>query len=220
MKTLKKVGVTLLVALLSIIIIGNGPASVAFASEVSTQLQVAELAATSQTLTVSATAVAAPVSSRGEYSITEYSVVQWPVPSTSGRSKGFGAGAGLCAICSHFHAGQDLLPGYNYPVKPIAEGTVIYAGDDGSLGQVVRISHVIDGVAVTSVYAHLRYNSITVNMGDVVDLNTVIGNVGATGAATGPHLHLEIHVNSVPTSPIPWLNAHANADLWAGLITA
>ncbi|OGM02605.1 hypothetical protein A2115_01150 [Candidatus Woesebacteria bacterium GWA1_41_8] len=64
-------------------------------------------------------------------------------------------------------------------------------------GNAVLISH---GNDMTSLYAHL--SKIEVKVGDVVESSTEIGKMGATGHATGPHLHLEIRDHGVPINPL------------------
>jgi murein DD-endopeptidase MepM/ murein hydrolase activator NlpD len=50
--------------------------------------------------------------------------------------------------------------------------------------------------------------SITVSVGQNVKLGEILGQVGDTGMSTGPHLHLEIHVNNEPVDPFAFLTAH------------
>ena len=72
------------------------------------------------------------------------------------------------------------------------------------------IDHVIGGQKITSVYGHMITGSVAVTEGQSVKVGQLLGNVGDTGASTGSHLHLEIHVNDVPVDPFAWLKAHAN----------
>lgn len=98
------------------------------------------------------------------------------------------------------HTGIDISsrqPVGRAAVTPFREGVVV---------QVIRSSHglgnhvVIDhGNGLTSWYGHLY--SISVNQGQTVKLGDIIGYEGRTGAATGPHVHLEIRQNNVPLNP-------------------
>jgi len=86
-----------------------------------------------------------------------------------------------------FHHGLDIsaLSGAN--IYPIQNGKVIYSGKQSRYGNVVIIDH---GDGLISKYAHNKTNYVKV--GDDVDTNTIIAQVGTSGRATGPHLHLEI----------------------------
>ncbi|HEX8226906.1 MAG TPA: M23 family metallopeptidase [Candidatus Saccharimonadales bacterium] len=105
------------------------------------------------------------------------------------------------------HSGIDIsdgkAPGIT-PVKPFRPGTVTGTiRSYGGLGNHVVVDH---GGGMTSVYAHLA--GISVQVGQVVDKNTVLGTEGSTGASTGTHLHLEIRINGVAVDPRPYLPAH------------
>jgi murein DD-endopeptidase MepM/ murein hydrolase activator NlpD len=114
----------------------------------------------------------------------------WPVLAPIGD--GFGPrGAG-------FHAGIDLLASVGTPVVAAAPGRVTWAGwKVGGWGKLVVVRHA-DGVQ--TLYAHLE--SISVRVGWVVSGGTILGRVGATGNATGPHLHFEVHVRGAAIDPL------------------
>jgi len=99
-----------------------------------------------------------------------------------------------------FHAGIDIATGYGAPVGAAEAGRVVYAGWRGAYGRVVEISH---GGGVTTVYAHL--SSIVVSVGQEVNRGQVLGYVGTSGNATGPHLHFEVRVNGNPQNPLKYL---------------
>ena len=91
---------------------------------------------------------------------------------------------------NRFHAGLDLLAPLGADVAAAAAGRVTYAGWlAGGWGKLVVVSH---GDGVRTMYAHL--SSVTVRVGEEVTGGTVLGAVGATGDATGPHLHFEVRV--------------------------
>jgi murein DD-endopeptidase MepM/ murein hydrolase activator NlpD len=74
-----------------------------------------------------------------------------------------------------------------------------------SLGNYIEVEHVIEGQHVTSLYAHLDPSTIKVEEGDEVQVGDELAGVGNTGISTGPHLHLEIHVNGDYVDPITFL---------------
>jgi murein DD-endopeptidase MepM/ murein hydrolase activator NlpD len=82
----------------------------------------------------------------------------------------------------------------------------------------VTVQHDIDGVPTRTVYGHMIPGSITVTPGQPVERGTVIGAVGTSGASTGAHLHLEVHVGGVPVDPLYWMLVHENEDAWAWLL--
>lgn len=97
-----------------------------------------------------------------------------------------------------FHLGLDLDGVTGDAIYPILPGKVIKTQYSRfSYGNAVVIDHTN---GYTSLYAHL--SNIDVNEGDIVDKNTVIGEIGATGRAYGDHLHLEIYKDSAPLNPL------------------
>ncbi len=99
---------------------------------------------------------------------------------------------------SFFHPGIDFGAPVGTQIKALKSGIVIEAGyaKDG-YGNTVVIDH---GGNLISRYAHL--SKIEVKVGQIVDINTEIGEVGVTGRTTGPHLHLEIHQDGVAINPL------------------
>ena len=85
-------------------------------------------------------------------------------------------------------------------VKAAECGTVIFAGNGGSYGNLVRIDH---GNGVVTAYAHL--DKINVSTGQAVNSNTEIALSGNTGRSTGPHLHFEVVKNGTPLNPDKYL---------------
>jgi murein DD-endopeptidase MepM/ murein hydrolase activator NlpD len=99
---------------------------------------------------------------------------------------------------SFFHPAIDLGGKTGDSIKAIMPGVVSYAGWGlGGYGNLIVLSHKND---IESYYAHL--SQIEVKTGDIVEMGVEIGKMGATGHATGPHLHLEIHQNGVPLNPL------------------
>ncbi|WP_405219648.1 peptidoglycan DD-metalloendopeptidase family protein [Agrococcus sp. Ld7] len=108
-----------------------------------------------------------------------------------------------------FHGGSDLTPGLGTEIRPIANGVVsaVWQGNNpGGGGYAVFIDHNIDGEFVQSWYAHMMPGTINVEVGQVVDITDVVGQVGSSGRSTGPHLHLELkNADYVSFDPMLWL---------------
>jgi murein DD-endopeptidase MepM/ murein hydrolase activator NlpD len=98
------------------------------------------------------------------------------------------------------HAGIDISADRGDPVYATAEGTVQSAGWNGDYGNMVVINH---NFGLVTRYAHL--SAFSVRPGDKVERGQVIGQIGATGRATGPHLHYELLVNGQLTNPLSLL---------------
>ncbi len=95
------------------------------------------------------------------------------------------------------HRGVDYGAPTGTPVRAVGEGTVDFAGWQNGYGNVIKIRHSNNR---TTLYAHL--SRIDVRRGQRVDQGSRIGAVGATGWATGPHLHFEFHVNGEHRNPM------------------
>jgi murein DD-endopeptidase MepM/ murein hydrolase activator NlpD len=102
---------------------------------------------------------------------------------------------------NRFHAGLDLPLPYGARVGAAGFGTVRFAGwDAGGYGNLVVIGH---RLRMTTWYAHL--STIRVRPGRFVTAGTRIGSVGATGSATGPHLHFEMRLRGAAIDPLSGL---------------
>ncbi len=99
-----------------------------------------------------------------------------------------------------FHWGIDIVAAWGNPIIAPADGFVLKVRSDKYLGNSVTISH---GLGVTTLFGHL--SKIGVREGQKLKRGDVIGNVGATGKALGPHLHYEVHVNDKPVNPYFYL---------------
>ncbi len=96
------------------------------------------------------------------------------------------------------HEGTDYAAGYGTPVRATADGVVLQAGWNGGYGNLVELRHA-NGIRTR--YGHLSRYATGLHVGQRVAQQQVIGYVGATGLATGPHLHYEFLVNGRPTNP-------------------
>lgn len=100
----------------------------------------------------------------------------------------------------HFHSGIDLAAPQGTDVYSATSGVAQAGYDSFGAGQyvVVRVDK-----HVRILYCHLA--RIAVRSGTQVEPGQLIGTVGATGLATGPHLHLEVQVDGLPVDPAAWL---------------
>jgi murein DD-endopeptidase MepM/ murein hydrolase activator NlpD len=100
-----------------------------------------------------------------------------------------------------FHTGIDLVADAGTPVAAAAAGRVTYARVlPGGWGRLVTVAH---GGGVRSLYAHL--SRVDVRVGQRLEAGDRVGLVGATGDATGPHLHFEVRVRDAAVDPLPAL---------------
>lgn len=95
------------------------------------------------------------------------------------------------------HLGVDYAAPTGTPVRSVGDGVVEFAGVQNGFGNVVFIKH---RNSHTTVYAHL--SRISVKRGQTVNQGQNIGATGATGWATGPHLHFEFRVNGQHQDPL------------------
>ncbi len=86
------------------------------------------------------------------------------------------------------HRGVDYAAPVGTPVRAAGEGRVRFVGRQGGYGNVIELEH---GSGVVTVYGHLSRFAAQMRRGQRVELGKVIGYVGKTGLATGPHLHYE-----------------------------
>ena len=110
------------------------------------------------------------------------------------------------------HLGVDFAAPRGTPVRAIAGGRIVYAGRKGQLGRAVRIDHETPS-RYDSIYGHLHRIAKGVKRGGWVQKGQVIGTVGSTGAATGPHLHFSLVEGKTYVDPLKALPAAAASTL-------
>jgi len=96
------------------------------------------------------------------------------------------------------HKGIDFAAPVGTPIKAAGNGRVIHRGVKGGYGNAVILAH---PGSVTTLYAHMSRYRRGLSVGDKVKQGEVIGYIGMTGLATGPHLHYEYRVNGVHRNP-------------------
>ena len=106
------------------------------------------------------------------------------------------------------HLGVDYAAPTGTPVRSVGDGVVDFAGWQSGYGNVVHVRHGGDRVTV---YAHL--SRIDVRKGQRLDQGQRLGAVGATGWATGPHLHFEFRVSGVHQDPLKVAKASETVTL-------
>ena len=98
------------------------------------------------------------------------------------------------------HRGLDFRAAEGDPIYAVADGTVALAENQFFAGNVAYVDH---GLGFFSVYMHM--SKINVAEGDKVTRGQLIGKIGSTGRATGPHLHLSLMVHGTGADPLPLL---------------
>ena len=96
-----------------------------------------------------------------------------------------------------FHPALDISTGYGQPVRSTAAGEVTEAGRNGDFGKMIEIDH---GFGRRTRYGHL--SELAIAVGEDVERGQIIGYAGATGRATGSHVHYEVLVGSQRMNPL------------------
>jgi len=97
------------------------------------------------------------------------------------------------------HNGVDYAARRGTPIRATAAGRIIHVGRKGGYGNTVIISH---GSTYSTLYAHMSRFSRGIAKGSKVKQGQIIGRVGSTGLASGPHLHYEFRVNGKHVNPL------------------
>lgn len=122
----------------------------------------------------------------------------WPVKGWV--TSGFGVRVSPFTGEEGLHKGIDIAARPETPITAPASGIVRYEGFESGFGREVRIDH---GYGMETIYGHMAKSAVKI--GQRIKRGDVIGYVGSTGLSTGPHLHYEIHVNSVPVNPLKYI---------------
>ena len=118
----------------------------------------------------------------------------WPTNSNYSISSDYGYRSAIYGLynSTNWHSGIDIAgTGYGSPIYAANNGVIINLGDGGTYGNYIQIDH---NNGYYTLYAHMS-GFANVSLGETVTRGQIIGFVGMTGAATGPHLHYEIRVN-------------------------
>jgi murein DD-endopeptidase MepM/ murein hydrolase activator NlpD len=137
---------------------------------------------------------------------------RWAWPTVGRETQPFGC-TGFWAepshgSCDHFHGGIDIANKRGTPIRAAANGTIKYVGREPwyhgtDRAWVVVIDH---GNGIKTIYVHLQARDIDgVRKGKHVVLGQLIGRIGATGRATGVHLHFGLKVNGTFLDPARYL---------------
>lgn len=117
-------------------------------------------------------------------------------------TSGYGYRHSPGGIGSTNHKGVDIAVPVGTPLRSMQAGTVTAVGYFGGLGMRVEIDF---GNGVSTVYGHM--SGFAVSPGQKVAAGQLVGFSGNTGNSTGPHLHVEVHINGTPINPYPWLSS-------------
>lgn len=124
----------------------------------------------------------------------------WLSSGTGGRTDPFTGEA-------DYHPGLDISADTGTPVYATADGVVTQAARSGAYGNLVTIDHKF---GIETRYGHL--SAFRTQRGQTVKRGDLIGLVGATGRATGPHLHYEVRINGRVLNPLQLLRRSTNAN--------
>ncbi len=97
------------------------------------------------------------------------------------------------------HKGVDYSASIGTPVKTTGDGKIVFRGDKNGYGNVVEIEH---GQKYSTLYAHLSRFKPGLKVGSSIKQGDIIGYVGKTGLATGPHLHYEFRIDGQHVNPV------------------
>ena len=132
----------------------------------------------------------------GSYSARSMARFPWPAPVPGRRSDTFGARRFFNGEARNPHRGMDIAAAAGTEIVAPDAGRVVLVDEQFFSGNTVVVDH---GNGIVSLYAHLSRTAVAV--GDVLERGTPLGNVGATGRVTGPHLHFAVYVGGTAINP-------------------
>ncbi|MFG2525135.1 peptidoglycan DD-metalloendopeptidase family protein [Streptomyces sp. NPDC048527] len=130
----------------------------------------------------------------------------WAAPVATSHRIGYGYGIANSGYSAGHHTGIDFPVPVGTPVHAVSNGTVVFAGWGGAYGNLIKIR---DNDGRYSLYAHL--SRIDVSVGEHISAANRIALSGASGHATGPHLHFEVDTTlqyGSDINPVTYLAAH------------
>ena len=177
----------------------------------STESEIAESASTieeyesqlnQQTSAIAALEAAVAADKRALASQRKYSggAFVWPAPSYTYISSEFGYRVHPIYGRTIFHSGLDMAAPGGSPILAAADGVVVAATYESSMGNYVMINH---GDGLYTIYMHA--SALYVSSGQEVSAGDQIAAVGSTGNSTGPHLHFSVRLNGSYVSPWNYL---------------
>jgi len=132
----------------------------------------------------------------GRFRVSTTRTIELAAPVTGPRSSSFGLRRFFNEQPRSPHKGMDIAAGLGEPVQAPGDGVISATGDYFFNGNTVIVDH---GQGFVTMYCHL--DEIRVEKGQAVALGDVIGEVGATGRVTGPHLHFGTYLNGTAVDP-------------------
>lgn len=99
------------------------------------------------------------------------------------------------------HTGVDYAAPRGTPIRATSSGRVSFKGSKGGYGRTIIVKH---GFELSTLYGHMQKFDPRVRLGSYVEQGQIIGYVGSSGLATGPHLHYELRLNGVHHNPLTY----------------
>jgi murein DD-endopeptidase MepM/ murein hydrolase activator NlpD len=126
----------------------------------------------------------------------------WGRPASGPITSGFGMRTNPVSGVYKLHTGTDIGAGCGAPIYAAHNGTVIFSGVYSDLGNFIEIAN---GDGTVTGYGHIMNGGLLVRAGQSVAVGSQIAKVGATGGATGCHLHYMVRINGSLVDPVPFM---------------
>jgi murein DD-endopeptidase MepM/ murein hydrolase activator NlpD len=137
--------------------------------------------------------------------LNQYRIAAQSVPFAIPINRSFRRTSGFGRRWGRAHNGMDFAAPKGTPINTTADGTVTFAGWEGSYGRLVKIRHAF---GLETRYAHL--SKIRVKKGQRVSRGDRIGDMGSSGRSTGTHLHYEVREQGKAVNPMRYIKAAKN----------